>query len=254
MKKQINSLALKLSISIYGLIYLNGFIAPLFGESLEQLETTMPIVEIYTVPLAFLIFLIGVIYTWFNEKVGGIILLVWHFIVWFFSMYLWKEAGMILILIFPVLYLSVFLILNWYKCRIKKYSQSINQWKLVLNILMINYAAIYLLIVVAEVIERQFGIILRQNTVVSIWDYNTMESIILVVLFLVFSASYFSIYKSRLVSGTLLILWYVLLIYLGLTSFKFANSGPWNVFSLPILVQGILYIILHFKEKRTLAE
>ena len=85
MKKQINSPFIKVGLIFYGLIYLSGFIAPLIGKSMDELESIMSLVEIYTVPFAFLIFAIGVVIAWFNEKVGGMILLIWHFIVWPFS-------------------------------------------------------------------------------------------------------------------------------------------------------------------------
>ena len=250
-KKQINSPFIKVGLIFYGLIYLSGFIAPLIGKSMDELESIMSLVEIYTVPFAFLIFAIGVVIAWFNEKVGGMILLIWHFTVWLFSMYLWPQAGMVLILIFPILYLSAFLILNWYKRHVTKYTQPINQWKLVLNILMINYAVIYLLVVIAEIIPKLFGVVLRQDpAVLNNWNYNTKEIIILIALFVLFLISYLSTLKFRYLSGILLVLWFVLLGYLGLTSFNFLNSGPWLIFSLPILFQGILYIILHFKEKK----
>lgn len=247
MEKQPKSLILKIIISIYGLIYFAGFVIPMVGKTIDDLKSTMPVVEIYTVPLAGVLFVIGATIVWFDERIGGILLLFWHFIVWFFSMYLWREAGMVLILIFPMLYPPVLLILNWYKKSYEKYSKPVNQWKLVLNVLMANYFFIYILIVIAEVIPKLFGIVLRDDpTVLNDWNYNTKEIFLLIALLILFVTSSLSAFKSVLISGILLVLWYILLLYLKSISYEFADSGPWLLFSLPILIQGVLYIYLYY--------
>lgn len=243
------SLLLKSLIAIYGVIYFAGFLLPIFTESRESLSSEMSTSEYYTIPIACILFLVGAIYVWFNEKIGGIILLIWHFVVWFLSMFIWREAGMVLILIFPMLIPPVFLIRNWYKQHYPKYLQSIHQWKLILRILLINYAAIYLIIISAEIVQRLFNVPLRGDLNNSTtWDYSMIETVILFFELGLFAFACIASFWSRKLTGFLLIIWYIIIAIASQQNFEIGNSGPWIIFSIPLAVQGLLYFVVHVKE------
>ena len=153
MKTKKRSILLLILLSIYCLVYFFGFAL----EALNSINSDSPsigggILEITTILIAFLIFFIGTIYSWIDEKIGGIILCIWHFITWSFSLILWPEAGMILVLIFPILILATLLIRNSFIRSDPMYVSKKAQWSLTLKTLLINYAAIYLLIVLTDIL------------------------------------------------------------------------------------------------------
>ncbi|MCY1720041.1 hypothetical protein OU798_06790 [Prolixibacteraceae bacterium Z1-6] len=246
MKAKINSLSFKIIISFYGLLYFIGFIIPLFSN-----YTSITRVEIYTVPLAFLLFTIGAFWCWYNERIGGYILLGWHLIIWCFAIFLWPDGEMTLVFAFPILIISALLIRNWHKININSYSDSIQQWKLVLRVLLINYVIIYCLVVFSDVAANILGIQLHSDaTSVNAWNFSQMETSILVFELLLFMlAAAFSL-KSELVAGLLLVIWYVLLAIACNAYQRIGNSGPWTLFSIPIFAQGLLYILIYFRQKK----
>lgn len=250
MRKKPNSLILKIIIALYGVLYFAGFFLPFFTTEAEELKNELAMVEIYTIPAAFLVFLVGAVYVWFNEKVGGIMLLSWHFLVWVISVLFWSEAGMVLVLIFPMFIITVFLILNWHVANIASYRSEIKKWRLVLWIFLINYTAFYLLIVFAEIISRIFGVELRgEFSRTTTWNFNLAETIFLFGELALFIAAGLMTLRSKLYAGILFILWYAILFTGNILISELSHSGPWAVFSFPVFIQGVLYIALYYKEK-----
>lgn len=246
MKSRTTSLTLKILISIYGILYALSFIIPMFSNF-----SNIPAAEVYTVPFSFLIFVAGAVYTWINEKIGGIILLAWHFIVWCLSMFLWSEAEIKLIMIFPMLVAAVFLLLKWYKHYGHIYLDNTQKWEFVLRIFLLNYAAIYLVIVASEIGEKVLGIAWGGDTAATgNWNYSLLETIILCSEFFLFIMACLVTIKSKLVGGLLLLVWYIILVVASERFFAIGNSEPWNVFAIPIFAEGLLYIILHFRQNK----
>lgn len=250
MKSIEGSLILKLLIAAYALVYFTGFFIPVITENKDSLLAKMGVIEYYTVPAAFLLFLVGAVYVHFNERTGGIILLVWHFVVWFLSMFFWNEAGMVLILIFPMLFPPIFLIRNWYIRNDTAYQASLMKWKLVLKILLINYAAIYLIIIASEIVQKAFHIPLRNDLNNSTtWDYSLLESGILFFELGLFMAACILSLRHKRIAGLLLIIWYIIIVLSCQQFFEIGNSGPWILFSVPLIIQGVLYFVVDAKEK-----
>jgi hypothetical protein len=235
----------------YGLLYLAMLISEAFssGSSVEDSFGGRAIV--ITVIFAFVVFLIGTIYLWFNERIAGILICFWHFIVWVFSLLLWPEAGMVLVLILPMLFPGVFLIRNYIIRTNNKYTEVNERWRLTLKIFMINYAAIYSLIVFANMVPKLTGWSLptRVDDLV-VWDYSSSLGLILIALFILFVIGYSLVKHSELISGIIFILWYVLIWILSIYYPEFANSGPSTIFGFVILIHGIFYIILHTRSRK----
>uniref|UniRef100_UPI0032173187 hypothetical protein n=1 Tax=uncultured Draconibacterium sp. TaxID=1573823 RepID=UPI0032173187 len=249
MKSERSSNVLNIIVSVYGILYFLSIIILFFSKS-----KTLTHPEMFTAPMAFLLYIVGTVYCWFNQKTGGYILLVWHFIIWLFVTFLWSKAALILVLAFPILAISVLLIRDWFKNNNPNFSGSIQQWKLVLRILLINYVVIYFLVVFSDVAASVLGIHLRGDaTSVNTWNFNHLETSILIFELLLFMlAAVFSL-KSGLTGGLLLIAWYIILTISCYTYPRIGNSGPWTLFSIPIFAQGLLYLILYFKEKKEIA-
>jgi len=241
-----SSKALRIIIVGYCLLYFAGFIFPIItGNSSNELSK----VELYTVPLAFLVFLTGTIYSFINEKISGIIILLWHFVVWVFSLLLWPDAGMVLVLIFPVIIPAIFMIRNWYSENNAAYkAQWWTRWRLTLRIFMVNYAVIYLLVVFSNVVPKLLGWnLVSPVDDLAVWSYTSFLGISLIFLLALFFFGFVVSWKSELIAGIVFIVWYISILMLAMNFPEFANSGPSGIFGITILVQGILYIFFYFK-------
>ncbi|NNF36918.1 MAG: hypothetical protein HKN68_22640 [Saprospiraceae bacterium] len=248
MKRVIHSKKLLYSVSIYGLLYFLLFAFPIIISGFDPNHFVAGSTEMITVFIAALIFIFGAAYSWVHQKIGGLIICFWHFIVWVFSLFIWPEAGMILVLILPMLYVGVFLIRNWYKNNKEQYQDEVLSTKLLLQILVINYAVIYLLIVFANVFPNLLGWKLNTNVDdLATWGYNSTLGISLIITFILFITGFILSWKSQFVAGILFILWYLIIAILIFMFPEFANSGPSLFSGLVILVQGILYIQLEKK-------
>lgn len=252
MKTNSISKSLRYIIISYGIIYFILFIlAPLISENQEYDNYVPSTIEKVTVPVAFVIFLTGTCYLWINEKIAGIILLFWHFIVWVLSMLFWPDAGMTLVLIFPMLFPPVLLIRNWYKKNDDKYKSEIMQWELALRTLLINYAAIYLLIVFSNIVPKLIGWKLATRVDdLAVWDYSSFLGILLLIMFAIFLLGFIISWKSEIISSILFIIWYAILLFLSFNFPEFANSGPSALFGVTILLHAVFYIILFFKKRQ----
>ena len=221
------------------------FLPEIFNYFSSASDNQISAAEIWTVPLVLILFLVGYIYIWINEKIAGIIFLSYHLIVWILSMMVWPEAGMVLVLILPVLFFGVFFIRSWYIANNVMYKQSNQQWKLTLRILIINYALVYLVVVFAKVIPTLFGVKWPANVDnFSSWTggYLSPLGLILIFALVIFLAGLLVSWKRELHAGLLFVFWYLLILSATLLYPEFNNSGPWLIIGLTILVQGILYI------------
>jgi hypothetical protein len=243
---------LQIITSIYCLAYFGMFILPFFIIE-SRAEINPDRLEMLTVPLVFFIFLIGTIFSWFNEKIGGIILCIWHFIVWVFALFLWRETGMVLVLIFPMLFPAMLLVKNGLVKTNERYLPEQKQMKLALRILLLNYTPIYLLIVFANVVPNLLGWDLRtQVDDLVVWEISSQLALGLFVTFILFVTAFIISWKSEVIAGIFFVVWYFLVVVLTIKFPEFSNSGPWVAFGITILAQGILYIGFYFKNGQRL--
>ena len=241
------SKVLRIVTIVYCFFYLFGFILPLIGADSGTGQISKA--ELITVPLAFIIFLVGTVYSFLIQKIAGIIILSWHFIVWVFSMLLWPEAGMVLVLVFPMMIVAIFMIKNWHLENADSHKSDWRvRWKLTLRIFLINYGLIYFLVVFSNIVPKLLGWNLVTTVDnLAVWSYSSFLGVSLLILFLMFIFGFIISWRSELIAGLLFVVWYVLVILLSKSYPEFANSGPSSIFGLTILVQGVLYVVLHFK-------
>ena len=98
---------LTISLICYLVIFV-GEIIPPFSE---------PLFGIIMVYVLFFIFLIGYYFLWKNPRLSGIIVVFWYVLLLFLGFFVWTNAGMVIILGFPVGVLGVLLIVYSYRNR-----------------------------------------------------------------------------------------------------------------------------------------
>lgn len=236
-------------ISIYCLLYFISLIAPFFFENNNDYLPTK--IESITLTIAFLLFLIGSITIWFNSKTGGIMLLFWHFICWVFALLVWPDAGIVMVLILPILFLATISIQYWYETNDPYYKSAMSQWKLSLRILLFNYLLIYSLIVYSNIFPVYMGMDLPTRVdELAITNYTSIPGSILIFEFILFIIGYILSWRDEIKASIIFILWYLILLYLSFQFPEFSNTGPWALFGFVIIIQSIFYISNHFKTKK----
>jgi len=221
-------------VSVYGLIYMAGFTIPMFihEEMIAGAEET-------SVLIMFLFYMVGLGISWFNEKIGGILLQLWYIGVWFSCFFLWPGSGMIIILAFPGWVLGILMHLSGYKTSGEPVPSPQQQWKFLLPVLMINYVVMYLITMADDLLDDKY------------LDYLNMPFLLYPVLFIVFAAAFALSWRKEIISGFLLIIWYLILLFGTIAWPLFAEQGPLILVGVVILVQGIFYIVYHYRYKRT---
>ena len=84
-----------------------------------------------------------------------------------------------------------------------------------------------------------------------IWGYTSVLGLMLILTFLLFVAGFFMSWKSELIAGILFIIWYFIILLLTTQFPSFANSGPWVLFGLTILFQGMFYVANNTKANQS---
>lgn len=230
--KTLSKKILQIITAGYCILYFLGFAAPFF-----QGEMSLSNSEDLSVLLMFIFFFVGFIVSWFKEQIGGILLQVWFVFICLLSSFFWTEAGMILILGFPVLVIGVLLNLKAYKASGEQKPTKQMQWKYALRLFLINYSLLYVITVVTALTSNNSH------------DYFSLPFVLFPILFIVFIAGFILSWKRDLLAGIIFIIWYGIIIFGSVTYFDFFNEGPWVLIGLPILLQGLFYIINHFRFK-----
>ena len=58
--------------------------------------------------LLFLFFVIGFVFSWFRERTAGYIFILWYILEILAGIFIWDDAGMVLVLGFPLLPMGIF--------------------------------------------------------------------------------------------------------------------------------------------------
>jgi hypothetical protein len=213
---------------VFSCLFTVGYILFIIDEGVKifpfNAETT-------TVSLLFFYYLAIFVLSWFREKTAGYLFISWYVIEMALVFYVWTEAGMVIVLGFPVLPIGVFYVLYGERKALGQKPSAREQWKLVLRSLMIGYAAIFIISMPDLLMSLPAG---RQLDVPYI--FFSLLSLIFITAF-VFS------FKQELLAGLLLVAFYIfeiLLIHLypGLQR----EVGPFGWLTFPLLIQGFLYI------------
>jgi predicted membrane protein len=106
-KKDIYSLVLKVLMSISAIFYLIIFIQEIIPPYTESL------IGISIIPYVFCIFLAGYYFTLKNDFfASGLLVMVWYFVLWICSLWIWINAGTTLVLGAPVFVFGVLMLIK----------------------------------------------------------------------------------------------------------------------------------------------
>lgn len=189
--------------------------------------------------LLFLIFIVGFTLLWTREKIAGIILMAWNTGVWIWDLVLVRgqDSGMLCIMAVPVLVIGALLVLRWYKINSILVPTVQKQWKFILRVLIINYAVLYTIVVISELSSGKPP------------DYLSIPFILFPLMLLIFYTGFALAWNSEFYAGIIFLLWCAVMLFGAINYPEFRNSGPWILFGLPILLQGLFYIKNHFQYK-----
>lgn len=231
MKSKLTS-ALQILTGIGAILYLIGMaMSFLFGDLsfLNQIDY-LPLVLL-------LVFMAGFALSWTNIRIAGIMLMIWNAGVWISDLYLFRDMdySMISALASPSMIIGALFLLEWFKTSKATVPSKQQQWKFILRVLLINYAVLYAIVVFSEL------------SVGEPVDYLSFPFIIYPLLLLIFFVGFLLAWKTASLAGFIFLFWFAILVYGTVAYSEIWHLGPWVVFGLPILLQGIFYIIVHYK-------
>jgi hypothetical protein len=190
--------------------------------------------------LLFVMFISGFILSWTRRKTAGIILMVWNAGVWIYDLYLTRghqDSGMLSFMAVPALVIGALLLLQWYRTSDATVPSEQKQWKYVLRILLINYAALYGILVFTELTSGNLS------------DYFSLPFILFPLLLLLFILGFVLSWKREFQAGIIFLIWYAIMLFGTIVYSEFRDSGPWILFGFPVFLQGLFYIKNHFTYK-----
>lgn len=238
MKSTSTKTVLQIVTGILAVLHLAFIVNRVYQGSLSFLN----LVDI-TYFVLLLIFISGFVLSWKSVKLAGILLMIWIVVVWILDLHLIgdrsdADSGLTSLALSPVLVLGALFLLEWYKTSRSEVPSAQLQWRFILRILLINYAVLYLILVLAELSGKT-----GPQQVISL----SFPFILNPVLLVVFIAGFILSWKREFHAGIIFLIWCAILVYL---SFGFPGThytGPWLFCGLPILLQGIFYIKYHFE-------
>ncbi len=185
----------------------------------------------------FLGFIAGFVLSWTNKKMAGIILMIWNLGVWISDLLLFRDMdySMLSAIASPSMVIGSLFLLEWYKTYKETLPSAKQQWKFILRVLLINYAVLYSIVVFSELFHGDPV------------DYLSFPYIIYPLLLLIFWGGFLLSWKRESLAGFIFLFWCAVLIYANVAYSEIGHLGPWVIFGLPILLQGIFYIINHYK-------
>ena len=218
---------------VYAILYALFILSGDFGGAYPSLNA-----EGIGVYLLFVLFIVGFSLSWNNAIITGILFLLWNVGMWAVELFLVEKGGGFGIISgVPLIVLGVLFILKGIEVNRGTTFKSNEKWKTALQLLITTYTILYILVIIDE-ITGHLEI-----------DFYSSAGIILIALFLIYSAGFILSWKKELIAGVIFIFWYVGVIYIFTTNFVIGDSGPWIVAGIVIFLQGIFYLIYWFKNK-----
>ena len=105
---KVSSMILKILITVsavfYTIIFIGEIIPPFY-------ESVFGVAMVYVL---FCFFLLGYYFLWKNEKISGIILILWYGFLLILAFFVWTNAGMVIILGIPIPILGALLLFKVY--------------------------------------------------------------------------------------------------------------------------------------------
>jgi len=169
---------------------------------------------------------------WIREKTAAILFMVWNIGIWISDLYLGsgEDRGMLSVMAVPVMVIGALLLLECYK-----YSETIQppvpqQWKYILRVLLINYAVLYIIVVISDFFPAKPP------------DYFNLPFLLFPLMLLVFFVGFALSWKRQFLAGIIFIVWYAILLIGSVVWVELGDSGPWILFGIPVFLQGLFYI------------
>lgn len=214
------------------MLYFAGMAISFLGEELSSLD----LIDYLSLALV-LIFMAGFSLSWKREKMAGIILMVWNAGIWILDLCLIRDRDMFFLSIMavPAMVIGALFLLQWYKTTKVTGESEQQQWKFILRILLINYSVLYAIVVLSELSGG--------NTI----DYFSLPFILYPLLLLIFLVGFVLSWRKEFYAGFVFFFWCVIMYYGSIAYIEFRQSGPWILFGIPILLQGIFYIKCHYQ-------
>ena len=206
-------------VVFYTLIFIDEAF-PLPVDNIDQL----------CVILLFLFFVIGFVFSWFRERTAGYIFVLWYILEVFVGNFIWEDAAMVLVLGFPLLPMGIFYLVYANRKNRDPSPPIHEQWKLFLRQSILAGAAIHIIVITA--------IFLKLPPL----DWLSGPYPYLILLFIIYLAAAAFSWWNELITGLLLVGYYIVIIYL-LESGIIDEMGPFGQFTLPLLVLGLLYLV-----------
>ena len=168
---------------------------------------------------------------------SGLLLMILNACIWINGLFITRERGMDIVLAVPLFITGAFLVLGWYKTsRIPQATRSM-RWKFVLSVLLINYAVLYFIYMIADIIFSPAI------------DFLNIPGIILPLLLVLFIMGLILSREYELYAGVFFLLWYFLVLFGQLRYGELLNRGPYILIGIIILLHGILFLYYHFRIK-----
>ena len=187
----------------------------------------------------FLIFIAGFTLVWTNKKMTtGIVFMIWNAGIWIDDFYLDRlemDYSMISAMASSFMVIGAFFLLEWYKTSKETIFSQKQQWKFILRVLLINYAVLYSIVAFSEPLVGEPV------------DYLSYPYIIYPMMLLVFFVGFIISWKWEYHAGYIYLFWVAILIVANVVYSEISTLGGWIFFGVPILLQGIFYIINHYK-------
>jgi hypothetical protein len=222
------------TLQILTAVYVALYLAVVLSEFFDG-EVSFSDVYGYIVISLFLLFMAGFVLCWKREKTAAIIFMSWNAGAWIYDLLLFRgrDSGSFCIMAVPMLIISALLLLRWYKANRTPVPSEQLQWKFILRVLLVNYAVLYAIVVISELV---FG---RSH------NYFGFPFVIFSVLLPVFIAGFAVSWKNEFMAGIIFIIWSAILLAGSVIYTEIVNSGPWIMFGIPVLMQGLFYLKNH---------
>ena len=167
----------------------------------------------------------------------GLLLMILNIGIWINGLFIHRERGMDIVLAVPLLFIGAFLLLGWYKTsRISKSTKS-QRWKFIMSLLLINYAVLYFIYLVSDIIFWEAI------------DFLSIPGIILPLLLGLFITGFILSGKHEFYAGVFFLLWYSIVLFGQLRYEEILHRGPYMLLGVTIFFHGIFYLYYYFRIK-----
>lgn len=167
----------------------------------------------------------------------GILLMILNLGIWINGTLINIKRGMDTLFAVPLLFTGAFLLLGGYKNAGAVLATKPQKWKFILSVLLINYAVLYLLYMISDIIYHDA------------LDFLSTPGIILPVLLGLFITGFLLSWKHELYAGVFFLLWYFLVLYGSFKYVEIMSRGPHMQFGIVIFLHGIFYLYYYFRIK-----